>query len=81
MTFPSYKQRTPAAIGAVTLVISTDGSGSTDYTARFEILDAQGNVLATPQHDLLKILTAGQKAALDNFMATLRAKGAADLLS
>lgn len=80
MTFPTGRESI-AAIGSLTLQVTTDGSGGTVYGIRAGLTDASGGVVRTISLDLQPYLTAGQKNALDNFMAMLRTKATAELLT
>jgi len=80
MTFPSAKLRVPTTIATITADFSSDGT-TTTYRARLDVLDQNGATLQTLQVDLLPYLTAGQKTAIDNFMAALRTKASTELLA
>jgi len=80
MTFPSSRTTVISTIHLrVVTTVNPDTSVNSQYTAEIDTLDAGGNG-RTIALNLLPYLTAGQKTALDGFMATLRVKAATELL-
>ena len=72
MAFTPESSKTPVSIGDISIVL-TDYVGETD-TVNYEVqvLQADGSIFRVATGNLVPHLTAGQIAALQDFMADMR---------